>query len=134
MAENIFKKAKAYVKAHPRTSFQDAIQKVKGKGKVSGVKKRKVAGVRKTAVSGVKRKPVAKKTAVRNVTVKVGRVAGTKRVGAIGAIAKGTKLVNEINRLEKKRAAVTNKELRDIVQLQINANHRKLDSLKRSIR
>ncbi len=36
-ADNIFVRAKAYRKLHPRTSFQDAIQKVKGK-KVSGVK------------------------------------------------------------------------------------------------
>lgn len=43
MANNIFKLAKAYVRKHPRTSFQDAIQKVKGKArkKVGAVKKKK---------------------------------------------------------------------------------------------
>ena len=62
MATNVFTKAKAYCKKHPRTSFQEAIQIVSGKKK-------------KVAVSGVKRKkaaPAAKKAAVpRKIKVKI---------------------------------------------------------------
>src|ERR1700684_1585832 len=70
-ADNIFVRAKAYRKEHPRTSFQDAIKKVAGK-KVSGPVKKRAAASKKTAVtpgrtrsavSGTRKRVTAKKVA-----------------------------------------------------------------------
>jgi len=57
-SDNIFVRAKAYQKLHPRTPWAECIQKVKGKKSVSGTKKKtvgSVSGMRKRKrVSGVK--------------------------------------------------------------------------------
>lgn len=118
--ENIFKKAKAYVKLHPRTSFQDAIQKVKGKKTVSGVRK-KVSGTKRVA------SPAKRIAAPKAVT-------GKKRsVGKIGAVSHAKKLMNDIAKMEKDRAKETSREMRDIYALAINKKHKDLDRVKRSL-
>lgn len=129
MAVNIFKKAAAYRKAHPRTSFQDAIQKVKG-GKVSGTKKKK-------AVAGAKPKRKAaapKRTAVKRVTVNVGRVAPKPVSRIAGTQTKAMKIAKEIEALEQKRKGLKGAEVRDINARTINAKHRELNRLKQQIR
>jgi hypothetical protein len=123
MAVNIFKKAKAYVKAHPRTSFQDAIQKVKGGKSVSGVKRKKaVTGTKRKAVTGTKRKRVT--------GVKVASSVG--RVGATDPIKKGKAIVGKIDSLTQQRAKEKNKEMKLLLAYAINAEHDKLDKLKRA--
>lgn len=130
-SDNIFVRAKRYVKDHPRTSFQDAIKIVAKKKTVSGVKKKKVSGIKKS-VSGV-RKTVSLKRSVKR------RVSGTvKRSGlgstTIGSVERARSLVRDIDRLERKRAREKSRELRDIIQLEINSCHDKLDHIKRKRR
>lgn len=114
-ADNIFVRAKAYVKDHPRTSFQDAIQKVKGK-KVSGTKpKAKVAGTKRPR------------------TTSPAKVASTRpRIHHTGAIAKAKKIVADIDKLERERKALKNREMKDIYALEINKLHRQLKTLKKA--
>lgn len=119
-ADNIFVKAKAYRKEHPRISFQDAIKKVSGK-KVSGAKK--ITGAKKVKVAGTRKR-----------TTKPAKV-GTSRPAAnksIGRIDKGHALVKQIDQLERKRKAIKNKELRDIYAFEINGIHKRLNQLKRA--
>lgn len=130
-SDNIFVRAKRYVKEHPRTSFQDAIKIVAKKKTVSGVKKRKVSGVKKSA-SGVKKVGAIKRTVKR-------RVSGTvKRAGlgssSMGSVERARALVRDIDRLERKRAREKSREMRDIIQLEINSHHDKLDRIKKKKR
>lgn len=123
MAKQTFmSRVKAYRKLHPRCSQVEAMQKLKGKKAVTGTKK---------AVGAVKRKTTVKTK--RPVTVKK-TVTVSRRVGTIGSVKQGEKILREIDRLEKKRKAIKNRELRDIVQLEINARHDKLKQIKRSFR
>jgi hypothetical protein len=128
MANDIFTRAKEYRKAHPRTSGQDAIQKVKGK-KVSGAKKPV-----KRAIAAKPAKPAkAKKAAPRKViNVRVGKVA--KAAPRVTPLARAQKIINTIDKLEAKRSAQPNKYMKDVVQLVINAEHKKLDSLMRTLK
>lgn len=130
--DNLFSRAKAYVVDHPRTTYQEAIQKLSGK-KVSGTKK----------VSGVK-KSVGKVTGKPKVAGTRKRIAGGARVastngqkstlGRLTGIPKAEALLRDIDRLERKRAKVTHKELRDIIQLEINSKHHALNGIKNSYR
>lgn len=74
-ANNLFKRAKAYSKAHPRTTYQEAIKLLSKKGKKTATKK-KPAAKKKTAV---RKKTATKKTAVRKTT-------SVKRTGHLGAV------------------------------------------------
>ena len=111
--DNIFSRAKRYVQEHPRTSFQDAIQKVKGKKRVAG---KTLAGPK------VKRHPKST-TAKRVAAPKVHRAKG-------GTIARAKQILKSIEKLEAQRTAIKNKELRDIYALEINKLHYKLKHLK----
>ena len=123
MAKQTFMgRVKAYRKLHPRCSQVDAMKKLKGTTVSGTKKKRKATVIRK--ITGAAKKPVTIKK-----TVSVSR-----KVGTIGSVKQGEKLLREIDRLEKKRKAIKNKELRDIVQLEINARHDKLKQIKRSFR
>lgn len=121
---NVFKKASDYRKQHPRTSFQDAIKKVSGT-KVSGTKK---IGAVKKKVSGT-RKMGSVKTKMSGTPKR--KVSGT---GAIGGFAKARAISGKIGSLETKRKKLTKKIERDIIQLEINAEHRKLDALMRQLK
>lgn len=117
MAVNIFTRAKEYQKQHPRTSWADCIQKVKGKGKstVSGVKKK-----RKAAVTGpVKRKPVKRAS--------VGRAPATR--SASNPYQKAMSIVSKIDRMEDKLKQTKGREARKVIQVFINKEHDKLDAL-----
>lgn len=120
-ADNFFVRVKKYRKEHPRATQQQAMKALKGK-KASTVKKRKVSGVK--AVGSVKRK-----RRVAGVTASA-KVSG--RSASVTGIAKAKSLVADIDRLEAKRARETKRELKDIIQLEINAKHDKLDAIKRS--
>lgn len=124
-SENIFVRAKAYQKLHPRTAWADCIQKVKGKKTVGGVKKKTVG-----SAAPKKRKRIAG-TKIAATTRKIGTKVGKP---AISGLQKASKLVADIARLEKKRKALKSRELRDIVQLEINAHHDHLDRIKKTYR
>lgn len=123
-SDNIFVRAKAYVKVHPRTSFQDAIQivskkKISGtKKKVSGVK-RKVSGTKKVAGT-VKRK--------RTTTHLVHSTSAPKHT----IIERGKALIRQIDKLELQRKNEKNRDMKDIIQVEINKCHRKLREIKKS--
>lgn len=128
-SNNIFVMAKAYVKLHPRTSFRDAIQKVKGKKTVSGIKRKSSAKVKPVA-----RKP-KKETVTRTtrVTATVGRAVG--RVSSVDAAEKtGLKLLNNINRLTLKLRATKGTDAKNFIKRLINAEHDKLDALTKKIK
>lgn len=109
--------------------WTDAIKKASAQ--LSGIKPKKIAGVAKRkkkrkVVSGVaKAKPVAKRS------VTVGK---TKRVGAIGAVGAGFKVIREIDSLEAKLKHTKGVDQRNFVKAAINAKHDKLDSLRRNIK
>lgn len=135
--ENIFVKAKAYHKKHPRTSWAECIQKVKGKKSVSGVKRKtvgaakKVSGPKKRIASAThrttpKRKAAAPKVSAKRVSVHIGKI------GAVGG--KAIRIAKEIERLEVQRKAIKGKILRDINARIINAKHRELNAVKSQIR
>jgi hypothetical protein len=44
------------------------------------------------------------------------------------------KIINNIDRLEVKRAAQPNKQMKDVIQLVINAEHKKLDTVMKSLK
>jgi hypothetical protein len=128
-ADNIFVRAKAYVKAHPRTSFQDAIQKVKGKKTVSGVK-RKAATVSKPTARKPKKETVTKTT---RVTATVGKAIG--RIGSVNSAEKaGLKLLANINRLTVKLRTTKGTDAKNFIKRLINAEHDKLDSLNKKLK
>lgn len=128
-SDNIFVRAKAYVKAHPRTSFQDAIQKVKGKKTVSGVK-RKSSAKAKVATRKPKKETVTKTT---RVTATVGRAVG--RIGSVNGTEKtGLKLLNNINRLTVKLKTTKGADARNFIKRLINAEHDKLDLLTKKLK
>lgn len=132
--DNLFKRAAAYRKKHKNLTQAEAVKAVAKMGKVGKtgpVKKkavkRKVAAVAK--VAGPKRKTGKRVGAARVV------ILGTKkRKSAIGSIAKTKKLLNEIESLERQRKQATKKELRDIIQLEINGRHDKIDGVRRQHR
>lgn len=117
--ENIFVRAKAYQKQHPRTPWAECIQKVKGK-KVSGVKrtvKAKVAGVKKRRPRTNTHPVASSRHPVRS---------------AESRIQKGTKILRKIDALEAKAKEVSNKDLKHLYYAEINALHTKLNKLKKS--
>lgn len=132
MATNIFSLAKTIRDKHPRMSVQASVQKA---GK-------QIRAEKKAAVSGVKRKSVGKTKKTigktkRSIGKKVGRVAsvrvgGTKRKAAVGGYEKGLAIHKKIDTLEAKYKGETRKELKEILRLAINAEHDKLDDLKRA--
>lgn len=54
MSVNIFKKAKAYSRKHPKIDWQECIQRVKGKKRKSPAKKKKKTSSRQTGTSNKK--------------------------------------------------------------------------------
>jgi hypothetical protein len=126
-SDNIFVRAKAYVKEHPRTSFQDAIKKVAGK-KVSGPGK--VSGVKKTVKKvSVKKRPRAVGASVSSV-----RVGSSNSVKAINSLTRAKEIKRNIDKLEKERALLKDRELKDIYSLAINKEHKKLNAVKQSFK
>ena len=118
-SENIFVRAKAYQKMHPRTAWAECIQKVKGKKSVSGaVKSKSVSGTRK------------KRTRISTHPVISSRSVSTRAV--LTRIAKGRALLNEIDKLEAKCKEIKNRDLKDLYYIEINSLHRKLKNLKKS--
>jgi hypothetical protein len=136
MAENIFKRAKEYRTKHPRTSFQDAIKKV------SGVKKRTTVRATKTVKPGSTRR--GNSTGPSTVHTGTLTISGRKPVvkhhkikisgPAIGAVAKGKKIVHNIEKMERERKTLKSKEMKNLLALAINAEHDKLDNLKRAFK
>lgn len=130
--EKYRKALKRYRKENPSVPFKTAQKRVSEmmhKGEVSGTTKRK------------KKPSSSHKTAIRTVgrtqTRSTGKRASTRKKVAgktIGRIGRAESLISQINRLETKRERLENKELRDIVQLEINACHDKLDALKRTFK
>ena len=122
-SDNIFSRAKAYVKAHPRTTFQEAIQKVKGK-KIAGVKTKAKAPAR---VAGTRKRVQAKPQLI-------ARTAAMHKGGSIGALKQSQAIINNIDKMERERAKMKSKELKDISALLINAEHKKLKNIAAKIR
>lgn len=123
-ADNIFVRAKAYRKEHPRTSFQDAIKKVAGK-KVSGAKPaKKIAGKPvKSSVAGTRKR--------RTEPARVATSRGyAKRTGT--RLERAKEITGQINKLEGERSAVKSRDMKDIYAAEINGLHKKLDALKRA--
>lgn len=125
---NLFKRAAAYRKKHKNLTQAQAVQAVSKMGKVG----KKVVGPVKKKVAGTKKKTVRRKRVGATPVVRMGRA--TKRVGALSGIQKTKKLLNEIESLETQRRKATKKELRDVIQLEINARHDKVDQVKRAYR
>src|ERR1035437_2201265 len=96
MANNIFQRAKAYCKAHPRTSYQDAIKKVSGVGK------------RKPSVKG----PTTKTSSTRKIKVKIKPKNGSGTI----TIGKSFDLFGR-----KKKAAAAEKKRKDDYARDYNA-------------
>ncbi len=112
---NVFTRAKAILKAHPRKKWQECIQAASKGSAVSGVKKR-VAGVKKkTTVSGVRKR-------------KVGALP-VKRA-TVGRIGKASAIIGKIDTYEAKYAKEKNKLKKKFIAMEINALHDKLDRLK----
>lgn len=115
--DNVFSRAKAYRAEHPRVSFQDAIQRVKGK-KVSGTVKR--TAPKKAKVQGVKRPRIIG-------AVKVSKAKPADRnlhLLKLGQIIKGRIAAKE---LELKK--VKDKDERRLLIGFINGEHDKLDKV-----
>jgi len=116
---------KRYRKEHPNTPYATAQKKVSAEmksGQISGAKKKRrrvgTTAPAKKAVTGTRRK----------------RITGTKKVGTskprkISGVAKGEQLLRQIERLEIKRREARARELKDIIQLDINKLHDQLDAL-----
>jgi hypothetical protein len=118
-ADNIFVRAKAYRDLHPRISFQDAIQRVKGGRAIKGTKPARVV---KAKVTGTrKRKVVVEKIYSTN--------PGRRLAINVGIVARGQKIINEIERLERERAKHSDKTTKDFFALAINKEHEKLRNL-----
>jgi hypothetical protein len=122
--ENIFVKAKAYQKLHPRTAWAECIQKCKGKKAVSGARPAKVAG--KPKVAGTKRAKRPRTSSHPVVSTK------TMTNHAHSRIKRGTELLKEIDRLEAKAKEVVNKDLKHIYYAEINSLHARLNKLKKT--
>lgn len=127
---NLFKRAAQYRKSHKHLSQAEAVQVVAKMGKIVGTKKKNFTV---SKVSGPKRKTTVRRKRVgASPVVLMGRV--TRKRSAIGSIAKTEKLLREIDSLEAKRQRAKKKELRDIIQLEINARHDKVDQVRRAYR
>ena len=124
-SENIFVKAKAYQKLHPRTPWPECIQKCKGKKAVTGTKKR-------VSVAGKKKAAPAKRTVKHTVGKATTRKVSHHKAGA--HTAKAEAIWRDIERLELKRQGLKAKELKDICQLEINGLHNKLKHIRTHIR
>jgi len=82
MANNLFTKAKAYCKAHPRTTYQDAIKKLSKGGRVGAAKKkaapRKVGKAKPAGISTRSKSHTDKNKITAN--IQIGRA---KTIGAV---------------------------------------------------
>lgn len=119
--DNIFKRAKAYRAEHPRVSFQDAIQRVKGK--ISAPKK----------VSGTTTKP---KTIRTRKAAKPVHVSSSRTVSSYKTdwIKKAQAILTKIDKMEAKRTKHKSKEMKDIYAIAINAEHHKLKQLQQKFK
>jgi hypothetical protein len=124
---NLFKRAAEYRKKHKNLTQAEAVKVV---SKMSGPVKTKLSGRKK--VAGTKRKIVRRKRVGDLPVALMGRT--TRKKSAIGSIAKTERLLREIDTLEAKRQRAKKKELRDIIQLEINARHDKVDQVRRAYR
>lgn len=134
--QEITAEAQKIRKAHPRIEWKTAIsqasKKLKGK-KVAGVKVTVKTGTKKRKrVSGVKVGKVAK---VGRVT-KVGnsKAYRPKISGAIGAIGRAKKIKGGIDKLERELKGIKDRELKQLYHIAINAEHDKIDAIKRSLK
>ena len=111
---------------HPTWSFKkqqaEASRLNKSGKKVSGAKKKISAPKVSAAVGKVKRKKAVaspRKSTTRTTAKKT------------SSLQKARSLVNRINKLEIKRKEEKARELKDIIQLEINKCHDQLDAMKR---
>lgn len=122
---NIFSKAAAYRKDHPRTSFQDAIKKVSGK-KVGAVKK-------KVSVTG-HTKP-KKKTVIKTERLTtIGRVAPRRSAVSTAmpaAYRSGMAILKNIDKMEAELKKTKGVDAKNLLKTLINKQHDKLDHLKK---
>lgn len=120
MAKQTFmSRVKAYRKEHPHCSQVEAMKKLKGKT-VSGPAKRKTVAGTKTKRPRIEGKKVVAST----------RPTGVKAAGY--RIARGIKILKEIDKLEAKAKEVKNKDLKTLYYVEINGLHKKLRNLKQS--
>lgn len=117
-------RAKAIAKARPHLKWVSAVKEASAEyraGKLGAVAKTKkrVSGVKKV-IASVPRKRMSG----------VKKVASTGKIMAIGRIGKASHIDKTIKHLEAKRKKAKG-QLKDIIQLEINANHKKLDQLKK---
>lgn len=126
---------KRYRKDNPKVPYATAQKRVSAEmksGKVSGAKKKRRVGSpaasrktaigspsRKTAIGSKKRTVSKKKTAIRS-------------KGTQTRMQKATKLVRDIEKLEIRRKAEKARQMKDVIQIEINRLHDQLDSLNRS--
>ncbi len=112
--KKITAKAKQIRKAHPKMKWTDAVKAASKT--ISGVPTKRV---RKGAVKIASSKPAAK------VTV---------RVGSIGAVCvMAGKIVGSIDKMEKRYKSEKNRDMREFLKHAINAEHDKLDLLKKTL-
>lgn len=154
MANNLFSRAKAYCKAHPRTSYQHAIKKLSGKGKKkAAVGKKPHKKAVKKAIGRKPRKAAVKKAApvARKLKIKVkpGKKSSTLSFGISGISLNKVKQELQhqhalVKAREKHKEAVKAKGLkatekaalrRDINHYTnaINSSKKHVSALKRSI-
>ncbi|MET0461913.1 MAG: hypothetical protein ABW007_02120 [Chitinophagaceae bacterium] len=131
--QKITKRAKQLQKDKPNakwiTLVKDASKEYRA-GKLGAVKKAKpkVSGVKKVVVKKVSGAP-AKKKAVGSVVKSTSPI--RKGVGKISGVVSGEKILKSIDRLEKKYKAARG-EAKELYRLAINAEHKKLNAVKRS--
>lgn len=123
---------KRYRKDNPKVPYATAQKRVSAEmksGKVSGAKKKRRVGSpaasKKTAIGSTRRKASAPKA----------RIAAPKRKGTATPktrMQKATKLVRDIEKLEIRRKAEKARQMKDVIQIEINRLHDQLDSLNRS--
>lgn len=127
---------KRYRRENPNVPFKTAQQRVAAEmksGKIAGAKKRKKVAAASQKKARADRPSQKKAIGTKSRMTRPPKV-GKAKPKAIGRVEKGLALVSEIKRLEKKRAKLKERELRDIVQLEINRCHDKLDALTKAIK
>jgi hypothetical protein len=128
MAKQTFMaRVKAYRKLHPRTSQVEAMQKLAGK-----------KTTRSKAHGTVKaRKPVARKKSV-VVTKKVTVIGSARRKSPAQKVnssyTTGMSIIRKINAMEAKLKKLKNRDERSFLIVLINAEHDRLDLLKKRVK
>lgn len=119
----VFERASQIRKAHPKKDWQACVKQA---GKEA--KGKKVAGKKKPAVGA---KPKRKRIAAAPVKT---RISGVKKTGsAIKGYSIGMVHVNNIAKMEK-QYALAKRDKKELLKHLINAEHDKLDILKRQLK